>query len=146
MVLFLGDDLALLQVGEPLQLVLGISQLSLRPLDVRIRALQLGGEPAGVNLVKLLASLDVGTFNEQPLQNHAANLWPHLGDAVGRGATGQLGRQRHVLRFQRQGRDFPRRGGSAFLRLPTTADERRQARDSGESQAKAHGARQPPER
>ena len=57
-----------------------------------------------VDLVQLLARLDLAAFGEQALLNDAVDLWAHLGDAIGAGAPRHFTGQCEGFGFER---DYP---------------------------------------
>ncbi len=57
-------------------------------LQVRFGAFQGRFIDRGVDLIKLLAGLDVAAFLEQALENDAIDLGTDFGDAISRRATG----------------------------------------------------------
>ncbi|MNF57032.1 hypothetical protein D3C84_385440 [compost metagenome] len=86
-----------------------------------------------VDLVELLAFLDVAAFLEQTLENDAIDLWANFRDAVGRGATRQFGGQGKGLGFK--GNDTDQRGlrGRGRLFLFTSAEQGCQGDGSDQS-------------
>ena len=75
-----------------------------------------------VDLIELLPCLDILTFDEQPLQNDAVDLWPHVGGTVAVHASGQLGGDRHRLSMHGDDRDFRRWRGRRRSLLPTARE------------------------
>ena len=120
--------------------------LQSRPIQGRLRARQRGlGAVVGrlidgrVDLIKHLARADLPTFGKEPLLDNAAHAWAHLRDAIGYGATGQLGRQRRRAGDDRDRADLGRRGcrgrGTAAGGLIAAGEERDDADRHGESDA-----------
>ncbi|MCY1182510.1 hypothetical protein D9M73_230720 [compost metagenome] len=59
-----------------------------------------------VDLIELLAGLDVAAFLEQALENDAVDLRTHLGNAERRGTARQFAVQHHSLGLQGDHADF----------------------------------------
>ena len=82
-----------------------------------------------IDLIQLLARLDLAALNEQPLQDDAVHLRSHVGRAQGVCSSGQLSRDWHRLGLHGDDGDFRRwRGG----RRPMTATAGQEHRDPSE--------------
>ena len=108
-------------------------------LQSRLRAGKRGLIGRGIDLVQQLPGLDLITFDEGPLEDHASNLRPHLGHAEGRGAPRQVGRQRHGFGMQRHHLHFRRRwrrwrGRRGLCLVLTAGKDAGQQQHQGESQ------------
>ncbi|MNL01742.1 hypothetical protein D3C87_1222220 [compost metagenome] len=89
-----------------------------------IGALGRGFIGGGVDLVQLLALLDVGAFHEQPLQDDAVHLRADFGDTEGGGPARQRRVERHGLVLQRDHLHFGRLGCGRLVFLATGGKDR----------------------
>ena len=142
-----GDlGLGLLPGGLGLDLVLVADRLAVHQLAVAfglepgriLRGLGPGQGGAGgvkgglvhgrIDLVEQLAGLDLGALLEMTLEDDAAHLRPHFGDAEGRGAAGQLLAQADALGREGNHLHLGRAAGrGAGLLVPAPAAGQQQA-------------------
>ncbi len=85
-------------------------QVGLRPAQRGLGIVQRRLKRGGVNLVEVLAFLDIGPLREQAFEDQTVDLRPDIRDQKRRGAAGQLGVQRDRLPGNGHGCHFRHHG------------------------------------
>jgi len=114
------------------------SQICYRVVEGALRVFQGGIVRRRVNLVKHLALLHLAAFLEEPFLHDAGNPCIHRRHTERRGAPGQVLRQGHRCRGNREHADLQRSSGDRLRGWPAAREERTGQGNEGQRSGHVH--------